>query len=199
VLYLKQASGSELEALVEIPDAADNAGNSNSMGRRTLAELQQAGKPLAGLYEPMELWWKPKDTPESRYMLMDEKKTLPFATPIVTSPATRAYWTWLGSELHVTPINMPYDLLVDARFNPPPLVKDTDVLVAHPDMHLTVIPAALAAVGLEAGNPGWQESGSTQAELAADMIVAQIIRGKQGYTYRAGHLNRRYRKGWFWV
>jgi hypothetical protein len=107
-------------------------------------------------------------------------------------------FTWRGNQLFVTPINAPVDFLVDGRFNPPALVKDQDVLVVDPDMEVCVTPATIALIGVESGNAGWLAM-QAQAEAAADDIVAKIIRGKQGFTARAGSNSRRaYGCGWFW-
>jgi len=90
------------------------------------------------------------------------------------------------------------DFLVDGRFNPPALVKDTDQLVVDPDMEICVTPATLAIIGTESGNASYTAAGA-QAELAADNIVAKLIRQKQGFTARAGSNNRRQRGcGWGW-
>jgi hypothetical protein len=108
-------------------------------------------------------------------------------------------WNWLSNQLSISAVSFPYDLLVDARFNPPPLVKNQDVLVVHPDAEIAVSAATLALVGVEAGNEGYQEEGDAAYQSAADDIAAQLILEKQGRTARAGSANmRRNRRGWFW-
>ena len=197
-LAIKAASGSELERIVEIPDAADPNGNSTSRGRTSCAPLQQPGQPLAGLYEPLLVWWKPKGMPDYYYRLFMERKTPQFYTLDAPSPVGLAYWSWIGGELILTPIGFPYDLLVDGRFNPPALVRNEDVLVSHPDMESCVTPATVAVIGIEAGNPGWLQAGQAQTANAVADIVAQIIRSKQGRTARAGTNAKRQMRGWFW-
>jgi hypothetical protein len=197
-LYIKRSTGSNLEQMVEIPAALDALGNLNNQGLTSLADLQQKDKPLYGLYEPLFMWWKPANAPECQYREAFEKKTLPFANPS-SSMATSMYFTWRGNQLYVTPINMPIDILFDGRFNPPPLVKDEDVLVVHPDMEVPVTSATLGLVGIEAGNTGYSEASIAMVEGQADDIVAELIRQKQGYTARAGSNSRRRRGiGWFW-
>jgi hypothetical protein len=197
-LYIKAGSGTNLERVVEVPAAVDANGNSTTQGLTSMAEFQQTGGLLEGLYEPLFVWWKIAGSPVQNYRECYEKKTLPFTTGQVTNYATRMYFTWRGSQLFVTPINTPIDILVDGRFNPPYLTKDEDVLVAHPDMETTLTPATLAIIGTESGNTGWQQMGAQQATDAADNIVAQIIRSKQGYTARAGSMSRCNRRGWYW-
>jgi hypothetical protein len=198
VLYIKRATGANLEKLVEIPNAADANGNPTNQGLTSLAPLQQKDKPLDGLYEPLYLWWKPAGQPDYLYREAIEKKTLPFAWPQVSAFQTQMYFTWRGNQLFVTPVNCAIDLLVDGRFNPPPLVKDQDVLVADPEMEVCVTPATMALIGIESGNPSYTNM-ATEAEAAADDIVAKIVRGKQGYTARAGSNGRRARGlGWHW-
>ena len=199
-LYIKRATGSNLEQLVEILDALDPNANDASTGLTSLAAQQQPGEPLYGLYEPLFMWWKPAGAPEVNYREAFEKKTLPFVNQC-SSMATVMYFTWRGNQLYVTPINCAVDLLVDGRFNPPPLVKDNDVLVVDPDMEVPVTSATLGLIGIEAGNAGYSEASIGMVEGHADDIVAKIIRGKQGYTARAGSASNRRRNngcGWFW-
>lgn len=197
-LYIKRSTGSNLEQLVEIPNALDPNANPITQGLNSLAVFQQPGKPLHGLYEPLYMWWKPAGAPEYQYREAFERKTLPFVYP-VSSMATAMYFTWRANQLYVTPVNMPIDLLVDGRFNPPPLVKDEDVLVVDPDMETPVTSATLGLVGIEAGNTGYTQASVDMVESQADDIVAKLIRQKQGYTARAGSAARRRRGiGWFW-
>lgn len=197
-LYIKRASGSNLEQLVEIPAALDANNNPTTAGLTSLAQFQQPGQPLEGLYEPLYMWWKPAGAPEYQYREAFEKKTLPFVYP-VSSMMTAMYFTWRANQLFVTPVNAPVDLLIDGRFNPPALVKDEQVLVVDPDMEVPLTSATLGLVGIEAGNTGYTQAAVDMVESQADDIVAKLIRGKQGYTARAGSAARRARGlGWFW-
>lgn len=199
-LYIKRSTGCNLEQLVEIPAALDAGGLPNNAGLVGLAPYQQPGQPLAGLYEPLYLWWKPAGAPEWQYREAFERKTLPFVNPL-SSMATAMYFTWRGNKLWVTPINMSIDLLIDGRFNPPPLTKDQDVLVVDHDMEVAVTAGTLGIVGIESGNPGYQESALVMVESAADDIVAKLVRQKQGYTARAGSASTCRRNngiGWNW-
>ena len=197
-LYIKRGTGSNLEKLVEIPNATDGNGNPTNQGLTSLAPQQQPGKLLDGLDEPLYLWWKPAGQPDNFYREAIEKKTLPFALPQLSSFQTRMYFTWRANQLFVTPVNCAIDILVDGRFNPPPLTKDQDPLVVDPEMEVCVTPATMALIGIESGNPSYTNMG-TEAEAAADDFVAKIVRGKQGYTARAGSNSRRARGlGWHW-
>ncbi len=203
-LYIKNATGANLEKMVEIPAATDGAGNPTTQGLTSLAAFQQPGKLLDGLYEPLYIWWKPAGAPEASYRELIEKKTLIVGQSLVGQPVTSTWWgggmrySWRGNQIFVSPASFPIDFLVDGRFNPPALVKDEDMLVADPDMHIAVVPATMALIGVESGNASYQAMES-QAEAAADNIVAKIVRGKQGQTARAGSNARRANGcGWFW-
>lgn len=204
-LKLKTQSGQSLEQMVEIPDFTDANGNDGLKGLTSLAQFQQPGEPLVGLYQPMYLWWKPAGQPPSSYKLAVEKQTMPIpnggSSNNVAPPSfvgSGMYWTWRSSQIFVSPINRLIDLLIDGRFGPPPLVKDEDVLVVHPDMETLVSPSTLAMVGVESGNTGWQTAGATMVEDARDNICNLLQLAKQGYTARAGHMGRFHRRGWFW-
>lgn len=197
-LFLKKATGSNLEQIVEIPNAADANGNSITQGLMSFANFQQPEGLLEGLYQPLYLWWKPAGSQPRLYQELFERKTLPFTVPQVYSSMQRLYFTWRGSVLYMTPSQGPIDILVDGRFNPPPLVKDEDVLIVHPDMDSAVIPATLGLIGLESGNTGWGSAAVEMVEENAQNIADIIILGKQGYTARAGSNSRVNRRGWGW-
>lgn len=197
-LKIKTATGQALEQGIEIPDFADANNNDGTKGLTSLAAFQQPGKPLEGLYQPLFLWWKPAGAQPRFYRECVEKQTLPSSLPLVGSWFTQMYFTWRSNQLLVTPINAPIDLLVDGRFNPPPLVKDEDVLVVHPDMETAVSPLTLAVIGTEAGNTGFQSQGQAAADIAIDNICNLLTLAKQGYTARAGRMAQGSRLGWFW-
>lgn len=200
-LYLKRATGTNLEQVVEIPNALDANNNPTNQGLMSLAAEQQPGGLLAGLYEPLYMWWKPAGAPERAYVECFEKKTLPFATPLIYAPTQAMYFTWRGNQLFVTPISTPIDILVDGRFNPPPLVKDQDVLVADPDMEVPVVTGTIGVIGaFDRGNAAMARAAIEPAEASLDDIVAKLIRQKQGYTARAGsNAWRRQLRGWYWI
>lgn len=203
-LYIKRSTGSNLEQMVEIPNAFDVDMNPTNQGLTSLAVYQQAGKPLNGLYEPLYVWWKPAGSQERFYREARQKKTI---LPGVAVPGAYSGagfisggmdWTWRANQIFVTPMNAPIDILVDGRFNPPVLVKDEDVLVVDPDMEICVTAGTIPLIGVEAGNPSYQ-SMVADCEAAADDIVAKIVRQKQGMTARAGSNARRARGiGWNW-
>lgn len=204
-LYLKRATGMNLERMVEIPAALDENGNPTTKGITSLALYQQPRGLLDGLYEVLSVWWKPAGASELWYRELREKKTILPGQSFASQPVTSTWWgghmayTWRGNQLFVTPVNAPIDFLVDGRFNPPALVKDEDVLVADTDMEVCVTPATISIIGVESGNAGYQAM-QTEAEAAADDIVAKIVRQKQGFTARAGSNSRRARGcGWFWT
>jgi hypothetical protein len=197
-LKIKTATGQALEQLVQIPDFTDANGNDGTTGITSLAAFQQPGKPLCGLYQPMFVYWKPAGAAPRFYREAVEKQTLPFTQSLAGSWYERMYWTWQHNTLQVTPLNLPIDILVDGRFNPPPLVKDEDVLVVHPDMETAVSGATLGIVGVEAGNSGFQQTGEQLADQAIDNICNLLTLAKQGYTQRGGRMARPSHLGWFW-
>jgi hypothetical protein len=192
------ASGQNLEQVVQLPNALDANNNPTNQGLGSLAAFQQPGGPLEGLYEPLYVWWKPAGTPDGFYRECTEKQTLPFVQPQILSLGVPVYFTLRQNQLFITPVNAAIDLLVDGRFNVPPLVKDQDVLVAHPFMETAVTPITLGLVGIESGNPQYQETGDQLADDAIEEIKALLILQKQGYTARAGKLVKRGMRGWFW-
>lgn len=204
-LYIKRSTGMNLENMVEILNAFDQKQNPTSQGNTSLAVYQQPGGPLQGMYEPLEVWWKPAGASPRFYREARPRKTI---LPGVAVPG--AYtgsgffgggmeFTWRGSQLFVTPLNNQIDILVDGRFNPPPLVKDQDVLVVDPDMQVALETGTLPAIGVEAGNPSWTQV-MDEAEACCDDIVAKLVRQKQDVTARAGTNGRRGGRsgGWGW-
>jgi hypothetical protein len=202
-LYIKRSTGANLEQMVEIPCALDANGNPTTKGLNSMAAWQQKGQPLFGLYEPLYVWWKPAGAHERFYREARERKTIlpgrregSFVGSSFTSGAME--FTWRGNQLVVTPVNAPIDILVDGRFNPPPLVKDEDVLVVDPDMEVAVSSGTIPLIGIEAGNASYATMAS-ESEACADDIVAKLVRQKQGMTARAGSNTRRARGcGWYW-
>lgn len=205
-IYLKQASGQNLERIVEIPSFITAQGTQGTQGLTSLAPFQAKGKPLEGLYQPLYLFAKLAGQQPSMYRQVVERKTLPFVNPTtvpatISWPALQIYYTWLGNQIYMTPVNAPIDILVDGRFDPQPLTKDTDILVVHPNMSAAVTSATLGLVGTEAGNSGYSAAAIDMVNHCADGILSLLIKEKQGYTSRAGRMTRyrdRSRWGWFW-
>lgn len=206
-LYLKRATGANLEKMVEIPNKLDANGNNTNQGLTSLAVHQQKGGLLEGLYEPLFLWFKPAGASELWYREIGEKKTILPGQSVPGGggqPITSTWWggnskfAWRGNQLFVTPFGMPVDFLVDGRFNPPALVKDEDYLVVDPDMEICTTLQTMPLIGTESGNQGYLDI-DPKAAACADDIVAKIVRGKQGVTARAGSNGRLARGcGWSW-
>ena len=91
-LYIKRSTGTNLEQLVEIPNALDPNNNPTNQGLTSLENYQQPGGPLEGLYDLLYVWWKPAGAPEYQYRLAFDRKTLPFVYP-VSSMMTTMYVT----------------------------------------------------------------------------------------------------------
>jgi hypothetical protein len=197
VLAIMQATGTNLEQIIEIPDAVDADGNSTSKGLMSLAALQQPGQPLDGLLEPLHLWWKRAGAPDQAYRECFDRKTLPFVPAKAAGIWGAMYFTWRGNQLFVTPVGCPVDILVDGRYNAPSLVKNEDQLSAHPMMEIPVTVASLSLCGVEMGNPGFVAMRDLAKETM-DNICNLVMMDKQGYTVRAGSMSNRGRRGWFW-
>jgi hypothetical protein len=203
-LYIKRSTGTNLEQMVEIPNAMDSDVNPTNQGLTSLAVYQQKEKPLYGMYEPLYIWWKLAGSRERSYREAREVKTI---LPGMAVPGAYSgggffgggmNWCWRGNQLFVTPMNNRIDILVDGRFNPPALVKDEDVLVVDPDMEVCLTAGTIPLIGVEAGNPSYQAM-LAECEAAADDIVAKIVLQKQGVTARAGSNAQRARGcGWNW-
>lgn len=199
ILAIEQATGQSLERGVDIPAYYDQNGNQGTQGLTSLYPLQQPGQPLAGLQMPMEVWWKPSGSDPRFYREAVLKQTLPFALPFTGNWFSPMYWTWQNQQLQLTPINVILDFLVLGRFQPLDLVKDNDVLAAHPSMETLVTPTTLALIGVEAGNPNFQSVGQQMAEIAMNNLCNLLTMAKQGYTARGGRMSKsRGGLGWYW-
>jgi hypothetical protein len=205
-LYIKRSTGMNLEQMVEIPNAFDANTNPTSQGLTSLAVYQQKGGPLFGMYEPLTVWWKPAGSSARFYREARPRKTiLPgLAVPGAYSGSSGFFgggmeFTWRGNQLFVTPVHNQIDMLVDGRFNAPPLVKDQDILVVDPDMEVATTTGVIPCIGVEAGNPSWTQV-MEEAEACCDDIVAKLVRQKQDVTARAGTNGRRGGRGvgWGW-
>ena len=206
-LYIKRSTGMNLENMVEILNAFDANNNPTSQGLTSLAAYQQPGKPLATMYEPLTVWWKPAGSHPQFYREARPRKTILPGQRMGGSYAGAGFFsggmefTWRGNQLFVTPINGQIDILVDGRFNPPPLLKDQDVLVVDPDMQVALETGTIPAIGIEAGNPSWTQV-MDEAEACCDDIVAKLVRQKQDVTARAGtnsgHRGPGSGGGWGW-
>jgi hypothetical protein len=199
ILGVMQATGTNLEQLVEIPNATDPNGNNTNQGLTSLAEFQQPGQPLDGLVEPLYLWWKMAGSSEGCYRECYEKKTLPFVPANQVGSLGRVYFTWRGNTLYVTPLNAAIDLLIDGRFNGHTLVKNEDPLAVHPMMEATVTPATMALMSWDGWSfPTLVISPAVAAQSALDNICNLVMMNKQGYSARAGTMGCRRRCGWYW-
>lgn len=199
IRQIETATGQTLERNVEIPAYIDPNGNQGTQGLTSLYPQQQPGKPLFGLYQPMEIYWKPAGSQPRFYRQAVEKETLPFALPFAGNWWSPMYWTWQNQQLQTTPLNVIMDILVLGRFQPPDLEKDEDVLAAHPSMESLVTPMTLGLIGIEAGNPNFQSSGKMMADMAMNDICNLLTLAKQGYTARGGRMARSHGGlGWYW-
>lgn len=158
-------------------------------GTTSLANQQQNGpvQQLQGLIKPRYLDSKLAGTPDVNYCRMKEFDVLPNVG--AGYPVVKGGWEWRSFILWLLPLPNAVDIRVRGDFMPPPLIKDTDFLVVHPNMaHATAYgTAALAAATV--GNQGWITNYGAQATLTLDDISAQLVRQQGAVTFRLGRMN----------
>lgn len=191
-IAIKNASGRNLENTVELLNV--------DIGTTSLYPFQATGKPLQGLYDPLKMWWKMAGQPWSCYTPAFPKNNLPFVGAPGTQPNAllgTLCWTWMGLQLKVTPVASAIDILVEGRFNPPPLVQDQDILVLSPDLEAPLSFHSAAIAGVERTNPGLLASYQQMGDSNINDIVAQLIREKSSFPKRLGR--QAPTLGWRWV
>jgi hypothetical protein len=199
-LQAKNATGCNLQRLVEILNLeagtdsliAYQAGGSPSVGGN---RATPAG-PLATLWDPLVVWWKPAGTNSLQYCRATRHTTLPAAN---VPSYSGMQWTWLSNTLTITPMSVAVDIKIDGRFNPPVYLADSDVIQVHPDFHVVLKWASAALCGAVRANANYMTVYSEQADKAMDNLIADIIRQNQGSPSRIGRLNRESEGGWYWV
>jgi len=192
-LCLRNGSGKNLEAVIEVLGVP--------AGTSSLIEFQQYGDftqnppiqngPLAGLYDPIRIWVKTAGALPTYYTEAHLRETLPHVNPPGVPTANygvRVTWAWIGNVLSITPVNGPIDIQVYGRFNPPPLVSDSDNLVLYPRLTAALTYAASALTGVERSNPQVLLGYATRGEAMVDNILADIIRQTQGIPRRLGKM-----------
>ena len=191
VLALKNATGQNLEGVVLLPAV--------EAGTTTLYDQQAVGKPLCGMYTVLELWSKPAGMPPNYFRRAEELRSPAHVAPPLQPqglPAIVTGYCWLGNKLLITPPAGPVDIEVMGRFNPGPLAKDTDVLVASPDMQSVTALKAASICGVERTNPALLVEFKELAEIGLQNIIAELVRQKQGMGIRAGLMDGG-RHGWY--
>lgn len=191
-LQMKNATGRNLEGYAEILNVP--------VGTSQLATAPGGTQALAGLYDPIHVWWKLAGQPPFEYVPANRRMNLAMLTgPQVFNAwgSYGMYWTWMGNKLLTTPMSVPVDVLVDGRFNPPDLVLDTDALVISPDARTPLALGAAALAGVERTNPAILAGYGQAATAAVDNIVASLIRQKQEFPQRFARQAPRFHWGWF--
>lgn len=202
---IKNASGKNLEAIVEVLNVPT--------GTSSLYPYQGYGSPQAvppvargalfGLFDPLRLWVKTAgQLPQYYTAAVGPRDTLPHINPPGITPGTSAVkvtFAWMGNMLSITPVAGAIDLQVYGRFNPPPLVGDTDVLVLYGDMTDTLTYAACALMGVERTNPAILEGYTVEALAGVDNIVADLIRQGQKNPRRLAKMGGRGGTSWGWA
>lgn len=184
-LCLRNGSGKNLEAVIEVLNIP--AGTSSLIAFQQFGDYTQdppiQNEPLAGLFDPIRMWVKSAGALPAFYTPARLRETLPHVNPPGIPPANYAVvvtWAWIGNVLSITPVAGPIDIQLYGRFNPPPLVKDTDNLVLYPRLTAALTYAASALTGVERSNPQVLLGYATRGEAMVDNILADIIRQQQG-------------------
>jgi len=163
-------------------------------------QQRTAAGPLLGLTNPLRLRWKPAGAPENQYQPMERVGELPDNLPVQPSgvilpgmlgPGSSASFEWRSNVVFITPFAIAIDLKVRGEFNPPPLLKDEDWILVHPDMGHVLAFGAAALAAVERGNPEWVQSYGALETSALNRVADQLVREQQSTTFRAGRLNGR--------
>jgi hypothetical protein len=201
---IKNASGKNFEAIVEALNVAQ--------GTQSLYPLQQYGDPTAnpptqngpfvGLFDPLRMWVKTSgQLPQYYTQAYGPRDTLPHVNPPGITPGTYAVqvtFAWIGNKLVITPVAGPIDIQLYARFNPPRLVSDSDVLVIYGDMTDTLAYSACSLMGVERTNPAILQGYAERAIASIDNIVADIIRQCQKNPRRLAKMGGQGGTAWGW-
>jgi hypothetical protein len=183
---IRNGSSKNLEAVIEVlnvPAGTSSLLSFQQYGDYTADPPVQNG-PLAGLFDPIRLWVKTAGAlPQFYTEARGPRETLPHVAPPGIPPANYAVivtWAWIGQVLSITPVAGNIDIQVYGRFNPPPLVKDSDKLVLYPRMTAALAYAASALTGVERSNTTILQGYAVRGEAMTDNIIADLIRQTQG-------------------
>lgn len=190
-LSLATQCGQNLEGIVLLPGLAAPATKWPGIpaGTTSLFQFQAPGQPLAGLYTVLELWSKPAGMPPSYFRRAGQGRFPAHVNPPTQPQAmlgTVQSYYWIGNQLLITPPAVSVDIEVTGRFGPTPLVKDENVLLAHPLMQSVTSCGTAALAGVERTNPAILTGYAQEAEIGLSNIAAVLVLEKQGITQRAG-------------
>jgi hypothetical protein len=201
---LRLASSKNLEAVIEvlgIPAGTSSLLQFQNLGDPT-ANPPTANGPLAGLYDPLKLWVKSAGNPPQYYSLgRGPRDTLPHVNPPGITPGSAlggstVTWAWIGNVLQITPVAGAIDMQVYGRFNPPPLVQDTQALVLYPRLTACLAYSSCALMGVERTNPAILEGYAARGEAMTDNIAADLIKQAQANPRRFAKIGGCGGSGW---
>jgi hypothetical protein len=208
-LNMKNASGKELQAVVTLPNVPAGTTSLYPYQGATLepgADPAAANPPalLRGLFDPIEIFVKQAGQPVYQYTRIRTRDTLPHVNPDLNTTIAFGpgmYYTWMGNRLAITPVNLPLDIEVTGKFNPPPLYRDEDLMIAHEDVGTAVCFDTAAIAGVERSNPSILEGYAQRSIAIQDNIIAEIMRSNQSNPARFQKMSRDNGNGyaqWFW-
>lgn len=206
-LNLKNASGKNLQGVVTVFNVP--AGTTSlypyQNGTAVPGQAPAAQNPpavLAGLFDPIQIFVKPAGQPVFYYSEAKEIQSLPHVNPDIASTNSLGnfmYWTWIGNQLRITPIDQPLDIEVTGKFNPPPLAANEDLLIAHEDIWIPTTFKSASLMGVERTNPAILQSYADEAVKAEDNIIAEIMRQGQSTPTRWQRIARDSgHNQWYW-
>lgn len=167
-------------------------------GTTWLAEQQKPDQPLFGLMNPLYIEFKQTGQPETSYCGATRREILPNVSPYGSQQVRGLDWEWRSYLLYLTSLPYISDIRVRGEFRPPPLIKDTDMIVVHPMMGAALAFGTAALIGSERGNTTYKTDYTTAAQNLLDDIESELVRQNQGTTSRLGKMSRGRggRRGW---
>lgn len=158
---------------------------------------------LAGLFDPIEIWVKPAGSAPWQYSRLNgPRDTLPHLDPSFFGNDTfgpRMYFSFLGNQLRVTPVNADLDFEITGRFGAAPISNPDQLLQGAEDMWVPVVFETACLAGIERSNPQILAGYQARSTAAQDNLIAQLIRGEQGNPARFQKMSREGGMiAWFW-
>lgn len=167
-------------------------------GTTWLAEQQKPDQPLFGLMNPLLVEFKQAGQPDTAYCTATRRDILPNVSPYGSAQIRGMDWEYRSYILYLTSLPYPADIRVRGEFRPPPLIKDTDMIVVHPMMGAALAFGTAALIGSERGNPTYKADYTLAAQNLLDDIESELVRQTQGTASRLGKMSRGRggRRGW---
>jgi hypothetical protein len=181
VLYLSDTCSPYITKLVVQPNLPT--------GTTDLAQFQNdVDEPLWGLFNPFRLEWKQCGQPDHYYRKAEGGPgfILPDVDLNNSQPRVSLCWTWMSFIAYLTPMPFPIDVRVYGEFQPPPLLKETDVVTVHPLLKAPLAEDSAACALRERSNAGQMQAYKLEGTAALDNVANLLVRGGQQVPVRLG-------------